>query len=239
MVFNPAVFNFPVFNTGGTPDITPTGQPTFPWTLFRGMVIGKDIERQGELLRLTLDLEDYNRLGPKIKVGAPVFGIFIHQEDPPPDGTDVAIDADAQTTGVTPTSEIYRLKFIHYWAGRGVTFDDTTYVDTVNGAGVFADYATALTDWKSFSDDFLRYMGPYAKAWIDPDLNLHVTRLAAVGDISDYARPAPYALDDDGVLGIMPMKMSVKWDYSTWPYRIFLRGGTPPAGRGSAPGGRG
>lgn len=238
--------------------VTPpgTGNPSYPWTLFRGAVIGVDMTRQAELLVLTLDCEDYNRLAPLIKVGAPVFGNFRHVPDPPPLGTDEAIDPNAQTFYDSPSAAGYVSFFTPYWFSMAFGIDTTTYVDDIVGDETvhLPDFSTALTDWKSFSDTYLHYMGPYSRAWLDPDMKLHVTQLAPFGTFGLYALSPPWTFDEDtwtpqlgdelsgdggdgfadlawsnesGV--ILPMRLSMKWDFVKLRQRLFVRGGTPPA----------
>lgn len=253
-VFDPLIFDFLVFDAGSPLSVTavaqialraqspiviadgfaiaPTGagNPTYPFRLFTGQVIGVKFERNGDLLRATLDCEDFNRLWPRLNVGAPNGASFLTQ----PDGTILGIDPDAQTLApATSGGFVFVVK--QYFLGHGNTsLDFVTNIQDLNGPpdDWFPDWSRQFSDLKAFADNYITYLGPYAKYWIDADLALWVTQLAKVGEVGDFSVPAPFTVDEDNPPSdgtLRPMHLDADWDFTPIVKRAFIRGGTEPA----------
>lgn len=208
-----------------------TGNPTYPWRLFKGQVVGVKMERQTELLVLTLDIEDYNRLPSLFPIGQPLFGAA------QPDGTDILGSAPF-TLGAAPTSAVMKFQFQNIWTGSGglgisgPALDFTTMVDPdpLGGAGEIPDWSTSGSDLRSFMDRTASQAGTYVRWWITTMMELAIKKLAPVGEVSDTAMFAPWSFDEDAAPGpgLTPdMSMRPSWTFEKEVSAVLVRGGTP------------
>lgn len=209
----------------------PSGSPTFPFALFRGQVIDVQADRDRAWLNLTLKLEDFNRLFGLSAVGAPTG---------PPDGFAIANPATGTQTWVDPRALVasasaarYQLLIEECWPGSNDgTFDDVH--DLTTGEAT-VDAQTATTTLGALLDEIAAALGGlYPAYWRDADAVHHWTRLAPMGEVSEFAIPAPYAISTDATdwddLTIQGnIKAGVSWRDRR--RRAYIRGGTSDGSR--------
>lgn len=214
--------------------------------LFRGQAIGAKLERIGEILRLTLDVEDYNRLFSRALVGAPDGTTFLNQDD----GTRVPVDALATNSGAGD-DDVFRYLMQVYWPGPPVGLN--THVHHYRDQSDEVSWQTALADLKAILDEWASRTSGAVRFWVDPDLEAWWFQIAPTEMSSVSLDPeqgyammfptfppdgmlaGPIGLSDtpDGVSSIMPMEMAVSWDWAPFARRVYVRGGTvAPEGSG-------
>jgi hypothetical protein len=221
--------------------------------LFRGQAIGAKLERIGEILKLTLDVEDYNRLFPRALVGAPDGVTFLDQDD----GTRIPVDVLATNLGPgvevwgPGDEDVFRYLMQVYWPGPPVGL--LTHVHHYRDQSDTVSWMTALSDLKAILDEWASRTSGATRFWVDPDLEawwfqVAPTEMASVSldPEQGYAMmfptfppegmlAGPVGLSDtpDGITTIMPMAMSVSWDWAPFARRVYVRGGTvAPEGSG-------
>lgn len=219
-----------LFGEAPPPDVTPTGPPTYPWTLFRGVVINPQVEWSKGILHLTLECRDYNRVWRRTKMGVPVIGNFLTQ----PDGTKIEVDPAAGSIYSGPPElldgTIIKGHVEHYWPIGGTP--NTADIQATNPDFValtaFQKW-TSRTDVGSFFDEFIGYQDPYARYHLDADHRVWYRKLAPVGEVSGQAVPAPWAIVGDPAdlaENTILANISASWDMDRVRRRLFVRGKT-------------
>lgn len=209
--------------------VVPTGNPSYPWNLFRGQVIRPDVERIGNILKVTLACSDYNRLWSATKLGAPSIGVF--REDP--DGTIVAIDPRALLYGDgAGDGGVFRFHVEFYWPGGppGLSLRVHNTNPDYNGLPVM-DWSTAYSDLGAFLTEFASRQSGATRFWVDPDYEGNYTTVGPNPTEEDFRVPAPFEIDMDGPIQsgnvIQAMSLTATPDNSNLRRRVFVRGGTP------------
>ena len=216
--------------------------------LFHGRCLSVELERIGTAAKAHLTVEDYNGLFEQVLVGAPAGDVFDVQAD----GTALAVDGAALNYGGAHYMTDY-----WPLPGLPPGIDLTTFYDTSLAPPTLPvryDRYTAMTTLGAVLQDDAAHVSGAVRFWIDPDYAYHWAAVAptdfsiGIGSTGTPAEQlaqqfaslfpaasgmtfAPYAigdtLDEPGGT-VVPMRMSVRWDWGQLRESVYVRGSTLP-----------